>query len=91
MHSVYLGTECLSFLGPRIWNQVTVELKKSESLGSCKLKKGSRYPLNIHADYVKLGCNKQDFFPGVWSLTPNAIFIFIIYVIAVIFMVVIFF
>ena len=38
VHSVYHGTESLSFLGPKIWDLVPVELKQSESLYSFKLK-----------------------------------------------------
>ena len=36
VHSVHHGTESLSFLGPKIWNLVPVELKQSESLDSFK-------------------------------------------------------
>ena len=38
VHSVYHSTESLSFLGPKIWDLVPVELKQSESLDSFKLK-----------------------------------------------------
>ena len=38
VHSVYHGTESLSFLGPEIWDLVPVKLKQSESLDSFKLK-----------------------------------------------------
>ena len=38
VHSVYHGTESLSFLGPKIWRLVPVELKQSEILYSFKLK-----------------------------------------------------
>ena len=38
VHSVYHGTESLSFLGPKIWVLVPVELKQSEILDSFKLK-----------------------------------------------------
>ena len=38
VHSVYHGTESLSFLGPQIWDLVPVELKQSETLYSFKLK-----------------------------------------------------
>ena len=38
VHSVYHGTESLSFLGPKIWDLVPVELKQSEALYSFKLK-----------------------------------------------------
>ena len=34
VHSVYHGTESLSFLGPKIWDLVPVELKQSETLYS---------------------------------------------------------
>lgn len=32
VHSVYNGTESLSFLGPKIWELVPEDIKKSESL-----------------------------------------------------------
>ena len=38
VHSVYHGTESLSFLGPKICDLVRVELKKSETLYSFKSK-----------------------------------------------------
>ena len=38
VHSVYHSTQSLSFLGPKIWDLVPVELKQSESLDSFKLK-----------------------------------------------------
>ena len=36
VHSVYHSTESLSFLGPKIWDLVPVELKQSETLYSFK-------------------------------------------------------
>ena len=38
VHSVYHGTELLSFLGPKIWDLVPLELKQLESLEVFKLK-----------------------------------------------------
>ena len=38
VYSVYHGTESLSFLGPKIWNLVPLELKQLESLEVFKLK-----------------------------------------------------
>ena len=38
VHSVYHGTESLSFLGLKIWDLVPVELKQSETLYSLKFK-----------------------------------------------------
>ena len=38
VHSAYHGTESLSFLGPKTWDLVPVELKQSETLYSFKLK-----------------------------------------------------
>ena len=58
VHSVYYGTESLSFLGPKIWDLVPVELKQSETLYCFKLKKRIGYSLNVHAEYVKLKYNK---------------------------------
>ena len=38
VHSVYHGTKSLSFLGPKIWDLVALELKQLESLEVFKLK-----------------------------------------------------
>ena len=38
VHSVYQGTESLSFLGPKIWDLVPLELKQLESLEIFRLK-----------------------------------------------------
>ena len=38
VHSVYHGTESSSFLAPKVWDLVPVELKQSDSLYSFKLK-----------------------------------------------------
>ena len=38
VHSVYYGTESLSFLSPKIWGLVSMELKKLERLDFFKLK-----------------------------------------------------
>ena len=38
VHSVYHGTESLSFLGPKNWDLVPLELKQLESLEVFKLK-----------------------------------------------------
>ena len=38
VHSVFHGTESLSFLGSEIWDLVPVELEQSDSLDSFKLK-----------------------------------------------------
>ena len=55
VRSVYHGTESLSFLGPKVWDLVPVELKLWESLNSFKLKLKNWVPFeNAHADYVKL-------------------------------------
>ena len=45
VHSVYHGTESLSFLGPKIWDLVPGELKQSETLYSFKLKKKKKIEL----------------------------------------------
>ena len=58
VHSVYHGTESLSFLGPKIWDVVLVESKQSETLCSFKLKIRIGYSFNVHGDYVKLTYNK---------------------------------
>ena len=38
VHSVYHNTESLSFLGPKIWDLVPLELKQLESIEVFKLK-----------------------------------------------------
>ena len=38
VHSVYHGTELISFLGPKIWDLVLLELKPLENLAVIKLK-----------------------------------------------------
>ena len=38
VHSVYQGTQSLSFLGPKICDLVPAELKQSESIDAFKLK-----------------------------------------------------
>ena len=58
VHYLYHGAESLSFLGPKIWELVPEELRQSESLYSFKLKINNWYPLNVHAEYVKLIYNK---------------------------------
>ena len=53
VHSVYHGTESLSFLGPKIWDLVPGELKQSETLYSFKLKKKKNrtgYSLHVYTD-----------------------------------------
>ena len=54
VHSVYHGTESLSFLGPKIWDLVPGELKQSETLYSFKLKKKKKnrtgYSLHVYTD-----------------------------------------
>ena len=45
VHSVYHGTESLSFLGPKIWDLVPLELKQLESLEVFKLKIKKWIPL----------------------------------------------
>ena len=56
VHSVYHGTESLSFLGPKIWDLVPLELKQLESLEVFKLK------VNSLADCVELIYNKLGLF-----------------------------
>ena len=65
VHYVYHGTESLSFLGPKIWDLIPVELKQSDTLYSFKLKIKNGYSLNVHAEYVKLSYNKQGFVKAV--------------------------
>ena len=46
VNSVYHGTESLSYLGPKIWEQVLSELKRSENLNSFKTQIKKWTPLN---------------------------------------------
>ena len=45
VHSIYYGTESLSFLGPKIWELVPEDKKQSESLGILKIKIKNWVPL----------------------------------------------
>ena len=38
VHTVYHGTESLSFLGPKIWDLVPIDIKQSETLDIFKYK-----------------------------------------------------
>ena len=58
VHSVYQGTESLSFLGPKIWDLVPVELKQPETLYFFKLKIKNWVLLNVYEEYVKLTYNR---------------------------------
>ena len=59
VHSVYHGTESLSFLGPKIWDLVPVELKLSETLFSFKLRIRNwvpfECPCRICKTYIQVG------------------------------------
>ena len=44
VHSVYYGTESLSFLGPKIWDLVPLELKQVETVKVLKLKRKKWIP-----------------------------------------------
>ena len=74
VQSPYHGTESLSFLGPRIWDLVPLELKNLESLKVFKL-----YP--ILADCVEIIYNKLGFFKAIKLIMIIAIIIFIIYIV----------
>ena len=65
VHSALHGTELLSFLGPKIWDLVPVELKQSESTDSFKLNINNWITFECSSDYVNLTYNKQDFFKTV--------------------------
>ena len=58
VHSVYHGTESLSFLGSKLWDLVPVELKQLETLYSFKLKMKNWAPFEYLSKYVKLTYNK---------------------------------
>ena len=57
VHSVYHGTESLSFLGPKIWELVPEDTKQSESLKifKNKIKKWvpSRFPCRLCHIYLQ--------------------------------------
>ena len=51
IHSLYNGTESVSYLGPTIWEQIPAEIKNKESLeGFEKSKNGNQ--LNVHVEFV---------------------------------------
>ena len=57
VHSVYYGTESLSFLGPKIWDLVPLELKQLESFEVFKLKIKKwitfEYPCRLCRTYIQ--------------------------------------
>ena len=57
VHSVYHGTETLSFLGPNIWGLVPLELKQLESFEVFKLKIKKwitfEYPCRLCRTYIQ--------------------------------------
>ena len=65
VHSVYHGTKSLSFLGPKIWDLVPVELKQSDSLDSFKSKIRNWVPFECPCRLCKTYYNKEDFFKAV--------------------------
>ena len=73
VHSVYHGTESLSFLGPKIWDLAPVEFRQSDSLDSFKLKTKNwvsfECPCRLCKTYIQ-----QVGFLTVWSLTLIDIF-----------------
>ena len=62
MHSVYHGTESLSFLGPKIWDLVPVELKEPESLYSSKFKIKNWVPFERPSRICKIYIQPVGFF-----------------------------
>ena len=52
VHFVYNGTESFSFLGPKIWELVPEDIKKSGSLEVFKRKIKKCVPSNVLADYA---------------------------------------
>ena len=73
VYSVYHGTKSLSFLGPKIWDLVPVELKQSDSLDSFKSKIRNWVSFECPWRLCKTYYNKEDFFKAVSSLTFIAI------------------
>ena len=57
VHTVYHGTELLSFLGPKIWDLVPLELKQLGSLEVFKLKIKKwipfEYPCRLCRTYIQ--------------------------------------
>ena len=58
VHFEHHSAASFSFLDPKIWDLLPVELKQSESIDSFKLKIKNWISLNVHTDYVKLTYNK---------------------------------
>ena len=58
-------TESLSFLGPKIWDLVPVELKQSETLYSFKLKIRNWVPFEFPCIICKTYMQQVDFFKAV--------------------------
>ena len=62
VQSVFIGTECFKFLGPKVWALVPDNMKQLESLGKFRnaIKQWNLHP--VLADYAKDIFTGLDFF-----------------------------
>ena len=81
VHSVYHGTESLSFLGPKIWDLVPLELKQLESLEVFKLKIKKWIPFECPCRFCRTYMQQVGFLEAVKLIMIIAVIIFIIYVV----------
>ena len=54
IHSVYNGTESASYLGPKIWEQIPVEIKNKDSRDILRKKLKNGNLLSVHVEFVRL-------------------------------------
>ena len=54
IHSVYNGTESASYLRPKIWEQIPVEIKNKDSLDVLRKKLKNGNLLSVHVEFVRL-------------------------------------
>ena len=54
IHGAYNGTESASYLGPKIWEQIPVEIKNKDSLDVLRKKLKNGNLLSVHVEFVRL-------------------------------------
>ena len=74
VHSVFSGTECLKFLGPKIWALVPNEMKQLESLGKFRnaIKQWKATSCNI---FIGLGFFNKKLFQRMPTFSFSSLFV----------------
>ena len=54
IHGAYNGTESASYLGPKIWEQIPVEIKNKDSRDILRKKLKNGNLLSVHVEFARL-------------------------------------